>query len=76
MTAAQELKQNSIDWDVPLLRPNSFVPLKSVFGPILVNRTVSRCSPDAEHPACSPTLAVDRDWLTKSDLPKSSRATA
>ncbi len=40
------------------------------------DRTVSQCSQDAEHQACSPTLAVDRDWLKESDLPMSSRATA
>jgi hypothetical protein len=43
---------------------------------LLTHKTVSRYSQDAEHLACWPTLAIDRDWLTKSDLPTSFRAAA
>jgi hypothetical protein len=36
---------------------------------LLTHKTVSRCSQDAEHPTGWPILAIDRDWLIKSDLP-------
>ncbi len=75
MNDAEEFDLNPIDWDVPLPRSNSFVPterrLKAECYP-----AVSRCSQDAEHPTCPPTLAVDRDLLKESDLPTSFRATA
>jgi hypothetical protein len=32
MTAVEEFELNPIDWDVPLLRANSFVPLKRCYS--------------------------------------------
>ena len=38
------------------------------------DRTVSQCSQDAEHQACSPMPAIDRGWLIRNDLSRASLA--
>ena len=76
MNDAEEFDLNSIDWDVQLPRSNFSFRLRDACRWLLPCRTVSRCLQDAEHPTCPLMLAVDRDWLTKSDLPTSFRVTA
>jgi hypothetical protein len=77
MTAAEEFR-SEFDRLVRTATPIEFFRSVSETpeGGILPCRTVSRCLQDAEHPTCPPTLAVDRDWLTRSDLSTSFLAAA
>ena len=80
MLSAIEEKSERLDNIAPDVEP--LLAIQQAFFELLFSqfgsddRTVSRCSQDAEHQACSPMPAIDRGWPIRIDPSKASFATS